>query len=413
MRISKITWIIAVFSPTALASIGDTLPEFHNCLEQCYNFMSCSHQTIFEKIESAREQIQEQQQQQQQRAKGEQEAPPLLQKREISVMTPETQEHPIEDFATEYEISALSPFKYLWSCEADCNYKCQQIVTNKREKTGLPVVQFYGKWPFTRVFGVQEFFSTVFSLGNFYVNYISLDRVVQQYYKNSKSDPQQQRYSVMVAQYVVLIVVSLVGWSFSSLFHLRDNNITETLDYFGASAIILSNFNAIVVRYFSLFKTNTNILSLWYGILLFVYVSHCVKLLYNWDYWYNTMANLVVGVSAMVLWCLHALNVKRQYSRNYIMYNNSIQLLPFETKLLTKLNHIGLGQAKLVPVLPALFNLWLFVGVSFEFFDWAPIQRLVDAHSIWHLFTILPTIFWYDWNIWDIEMMKITDKALR
>ncbi|KAG2734311.1 hypothetical protein G9P44_002317 [Scheffersomyces stipitis] len=399
-----------------LASVGDQLPEFQNCLEQCYTFMSCPQLSLAEQIEfdSESKDILQDQSPEEVSNEEQEEAPPLLQKRAVLVSTGETPEHSKEEFSSGlYDISPLSPFKSLWDCEADCNYKCQQIITDKREKTGLNVVQFYGKWPFVRVWGIQEFFSTIFSLGNFYVNYINLSRLIQQYHKNSKLDSQQQRYSVMVAQYIVLIIVSLFGWIFSSIFHLRDNSITETMDYFGASAIIMSNFNAITMRTFKIFKKSNSVVFAWQSIMVIAYIFHCTKLTYKWDYQYNTNVNLVLGLAAMTMWCILALKTRQLYKQNYIMFNNSIQLLPFETKLLTKLNHIGLGQARWVPLLPIFFNLWLLLGISFEFFDWVPWLRLVDAHCLWHFFTIWPTIFWYDWNIWDIEMMKITDKAQR
>lgn len=50
---------------------------------------------------------------------------------------------------------------------------------------GLGMVQFYGKWPFVRVLGVQEFFSMIFSLPNLYVNYKNIRPIFRQYCRNS------------------------------------------------------------------------------------------------------------------------------------------------------------------------------------------------------------------------------------
>ena len=62
----------------------------------------------------------------------------------------------------------------------------------------------------------------------------------------------------MYVQYLILLIVTCIGWSFSVIFHFKDTTMSETLDYFGAFAIILCNLNAIVVRVFQLFKHRKN-----------------------------------------------------------------------------------------------------------------------------------------------------------
>ena len=56
-----------------------------------------------------------------------------------------------------------------WDCEADCKYRCMRADLQKRRSSCSSghTVQYYGKWPFIRVFGAQELFSVLFSLGNF------------------------------------------------------------------------------------------------------------------------------------------------------------------------------------------------------------------------------------------------------
>lgn len=65
-----------------------------------------------------------------------------------------------------------------WDCQSDCKYLCMKQHNEMREEEGLSVLQYYGKWPFTRVclilfvlkkqiFGFQEIVSSLFSLGNF------------------------------------------------------------------------------------------------------------------------------------------------------------------------------------------------------------------------------------------------------
>lgn len=55
-----------------------------------------------------------------------------------------------------------------WSPDAETRYHCMHLVTKWRKQNNLPMLQYYGKWPFTRVYGIQEPASLVASLGNGY-----------------------------------------------------------------------------------------------------------------------------------------------------------------------------------------------------------------------------------------------------
>ena len=63
------------------------------------------------------------------------------------------------------------------------------------------------------------------------------------------------------------------------------------------------------------------------------------------------------------------------------------------------------------PLIPIFNNVMLLLGISLELNDFPPVARLVDAHALWHLVTIFPSIIWFDWNVWDIEMLKITNNS--
>ena len=53
-----------------------------------------------------------------------------------------------------------------WTCQTDCKYRCMHTLQAIRGSEGLPPAKYYGKWSFTRVFGVQEIVSTLASLAN-------------------------------------------------------------------------------------------------------------------------------------------------------------------------------------------------------------------------------------------------------
>ncbi|RLV85789.1 Protein PER1 [Meyerozyma sp. JA9] len=367
---------IAFHASLVLASVGDRLPEFQKCLSHCDELYSCSNPN----------------------------ADHTLLQSVLDSVSPSS--YQLEQFE-KLGVNPLCRALFSWDCSSDCNYKCQRLVTNSRKNDGHEIVQFYGKWPFVRIWGIQEFASVVFSIGNLMASYRNWPKLNKQFKKHGPGTDA----ATMYWQYMVLVAVSVVGWTFSTLFHTRDNNITETLDYFGAAGIILANFNAIVVRYFGLFRTRNGRKRLVFQAgLVMVFVLHCWKLYRRWDYQYNMAFGLFFGLSSLALWILHALAVSRVFAKNPHFFNNSIQLLPFETKILSKLEHVGFAESKYIPTLPVYLNLWMVLGMAFELMEFSPIWGLIDAHSMWHFFTIFPSLIWYDWNIWDMELDVVQRK---
>lgn len=45
-----------------------------------------------------------------------------------------------------------------WTALDDCKYWCMHKITRYRIEQGLSIQQYYGKWPFIRVFGLQVIF---------------------------------------------------------------------------------------------------------------------------------------------------------------------------------------------------------------------------------------------------------------
>jgi len=133
-----------------------------------------------------------------------------------------------------------------WDCPAECDYACQHVVTDKRLARDPPymhpVYQFHGKWPFYRFLGIQEPFSVVFSL----FNYLAHDWGMRQLRENIPSSYPLRRY------YLRFGYVGLASWVFSMIFHTRDFNLTEKLDYFAAGANVLYGLYYAPIRIFRL-----------------------------------------------------------------------------------------------------------------------------------------------------------------
>ena len=386
-------WLIA----PAVALIGDNLEDFKDCVHACNLMMMCDTDDVLKTIHDTRiQQIME-------GRPGDQVAVAKLKRKDLYFY----------DRRFFQELYRQHPmFDLWWLCAADCNYKCQQIVTHWRQQHGEPMVKFYGKWPFTRWLGMQEFFLAIFSFANFYVNWLAVKPVLRQVHKNSKSHIAPE-YARILRQFLYLILGLMVGWLLLTVFHIRDIPATETLDYFGAFAIVLLNFNAIGYRLLKVWQWSGMARAGWHLALLLVYVFHCTKLYLHWDYGYNTRVNLVFGLAALAMWVIHSLLVKRALATSTVDYSSLAQLMPFETALLNKLKVVGIKSSGVIPYLPILLNIVMLLGLSFELRDRAPWFQMIDAHAMWHLFTIWPPLLWYDWNIWDVELLKLRQEATK
>ncbi|KAL6919969.1 hypothetical protein FSST1_003995 [Fusarium sambucinum] len=255
----------------------------------------------------------------------------------------------------------------LWNCASECDYACQHIVTGQRMATGLSVEQFYGKWPFYRFLGMQEPFSVLFSLGNLWAHWHGLKTMDQARIPKS--------YSMRIF-YDWLAYVGIASWTFSSIFHTRDFRVTEELDYFGAGASVLYGLYYTVVRVFRLDKrsprrrTTLRVWSLFCSSLFLGHVSY-LKFI-RWDYTYNMAANVAAGIVQNVLWTWFSFNRYRESRRIWAAW-------------------------------PGFVVAWLIFAMSMELFDFPPWLGCVDAHSLWHLMTIGPTILWYNFLVKDAQ----------
>jgi hypothetical protein len=111
----------------------------------------------------------------------------------------------------------LSPMLRLfrWTCNDDCSYQCTHQVTSallqhpdSHERVHH---QYHGKWPFWRVWGMQEPASVLFSLGNFWVHWNGWRKV-----RRRVND------SLAVKRWMMaLAVVQMNTWFWSAVFHIR------------------------------------------------------------------------------------------------------------------------------------------------------------------------------------------------
>lgn len=53
-----------------------------------------------------------------------------------------------------------------WDCASECRYDCSHVLTDAADRGEEGYHQFFGKWAFTRMLGMQEPASVMFSIGN-------------------------------------------------------------------------------------------------------------------------------------------------------------------------------------------------------------------------------------------------------
>ncbi|XBW37393.1 hypothetical protein QEN19_002973 [Hanseniaspora menglaensis] len=274
----------------------------------------------------------------------------------------------------------------LWDCESLCDYKCQQLTTEylqkkrKMDKSNEKLVQFHGKWPFTRVFYIQEFWSTIFSIGNFIPHFAALRKL-------NKINASDGKPNLLIKNYKLVAIMGSCAWTFSAIFHFRDILITEKLDYFFAGGTVLSGFYAISMR---VVVGGDKRKQKKYGLIGFlicsvIFFAHVLKLYIDWSYTYNMRFNIFFGILQYIMLITVGVN-------NYFKYRNS--------------KYLNVFKLSATPVLLVLFT---GASMSFELFDIFIPQLQLDSHAIWHGLTIWPSFKLYEFFIEDFIALSKND----
>ncbi|KAM3413539.1 Post-GPI attachment to proteins factor 3 [Cercospora zeina] len=276
------------------------------------------------------------------------------------------------DHLPEFRQSLLHRLLF-WTCPSECDYACQHIITDQRLSRDppylSPVVQFHGKWPFYRLFGMQEPASVLFSLLNFLAHQHGISKI---------KDKIPARYGLR-KYYLGFGYFGLASWIFSMIFHTRDSNLTEKLDYFAAGASVMYGMFYTPIRIFRLDrkdifgnKTGT-VVRVWTLLCISLYLCHIGYLTFiRFDYTYNMAANVVIGLIQNVMWTWFSISRFRKVGRLWAAW-------------------------------PGLIVFWIIFAMSLELFDFPPWKGMVDAHALWHLGTVGPTIWWYNFLLKDAQ----------
>lgn len=246
----------------------------------------------------------------------------------------------------------------LWDCHSECRYRCMWETESKNRSIGqLPVYQYYGKWPFKRILGTQELASVLFSLGNLLAHYYGYCHI---YKGATRLSPKRWfLHEVIGANFYI----STNAWFWSIIFHIRDFELTQKLDYFSAIALLFVSAYLAVLRAFSVHGWRRQ---LGIGVpLLLLYFNHLrYMLLVHFDFSWNMKVAIASGLTFLLLFIiwsvLHLAKGKRPHTKHAL-------------------------AACLLGMAAALL----------EVNDFPPIWNLIDAHALWHAATIPVVLLWY------------------
>ncbi|KAJ5973824.1 hypothetical protein N7481_011034 [Penicillium waksmanii] len=214
-----------------------------------------------------------------------------------------------------------------------------------------PVVQFHGKWPFRRMLGMQEPFSVLFSFFNFAAHWHGMSRI-------QESIP---AWHSLRKYYMAFGYFGLASWTFSMIFHTRDFAITEKFDYWGAGASVLYGLYLAVVRILRLDLENPPAPS--------DPASPVDRNLYSA---LHAASNVAVGIIQNLMWTGFSIVRYKKHLKSWTAW-------------------------------PGMIVAWLILAMSLELLDFPPWNGLIDAHSLWHLGTVVPTAWWYSFLIKDTQ----------
>jgi hypothetical protein len=177
--------------------------------------------------------------------------------------------------------------------------------------------------------------------------------------------------------------------------YAKDKPLTEKLDYFAAASGIVFAFYYTFIRLFFIFpspsrsfnptRTRQWLFTPWTIICALTYLVHItyLSLLPRFDYSYNIIFNLSLGLTHNFLWILYSLPSWLTLFRRY----------PSPTVEPTHRPAFAWKAAAMVLLTTA--------ASALELWDFPPWKRVIDAHALWHAATAPLCVMWYNFLVQD------------
>lgn len=255
---------------------------------------------------------------------------------------------------------SMADFLVGWSCSQDCSYTCMWNTVEVYTQHGR-VPQFYGKWPFIRVLGIQEPISVLASLLNLATNCYMIFWITKTV---SNKAP-------MYWVWVIYGLTAVNAWIWSSVFHTMDAPSTEMADYFSALATVLSSLWAFCMRLLPRDLSKQLLITSFFVAFFSHHVYHMAFI--HFDYGYNMKVNVASGGLNCLAWL--AWFFIHRHGGSHIKYG-------------------------------VLAVLLVASSVSLELLDFPPIYWLLDSHALWHFATVPLPLLWVKFAVADTMFLE-------
>lgn len=254
-----------------------------------------------------------------------------------------------------------------WDCQSDCRYFCMVDIEKEKELNNGAPVKYHGKWPFRRIYGMQEPASVAFSVLNLLAHFHGwVSFFILLHHKMPLKEGMKPYYEY-VSLWHAYALLSMNSWFWSAVFHSRDVDLTEKLDYSSAVALLGYSLILAILRSFNVRDEATRVM-ISAPLIAFVTTHILFINFYKLDYGWNMKVCVGMAVTQLIIWAVWGV-----ISRH-----------------------------------PSRWKLWLVVfagglAMLLELYDFPPYQGLVDAHALWHATTIPLTYIWWSFIRDDAE----------
>jgi len=252
-----------------------------------------------------------------------------------------------------------------WHCFDECDYQCMWSTIQALGR----VYQFHGKWPFVRIYGVQEPASALFSVFNLVSHLVMASKLWRAIGGGVNSRWSCPTFKV----WMTYAVISVNAWTWSTVFHTRDVSWTEKADYFCAYSIVLFQLLAFFQRLTCHDKTWTRSTAATAAAVA-AYAHHIHSMLnVKFDYGYNMKVNITVGILQSLFWLSWSWLHRRE-----------------------------LPHARWIAGSVAAMD----VTILLEVLEFEPILWTFDSHALWHLSTAPIHVATYTFAIEDCKFLQ-------
>ncbi|KAL9269557.1 Post-GPI attachment to proteins factor 3-like protein [Drosera capensis] len=258
-----------------------------------------------------------------------------------------------------------------WDCRSDCQYHCMLSREEERQRLGHKPAKYHGKWPFLRIYGIQEPVSVAFSALNLAMHFHGwISFFILIYYKLALDDNRKAFYE-FTGLWHIYGMLAMNSWFWSAVFHSRDVDLAEKLDYSSAVALLGYSLILAILRVFNV-KIEAARVMISAPLIAFT-TTHILYLnFYTLDYGLNMKVCVTMAVVQLLLWFFWA----------------AITRHPSRWKLMV----VVVGGA---------------LAMLLEIYDFSPYKGLVDAHALWHATTIPLTYLWWSFIKDDAEFRTL------